>query len=107
MTPPRLRTAAAADAEPLSELSRQTFLATYAHRNTAADMELYLAQSLTVAQWRDILARPEHCVLLLEDEAGLAGSGVLRRSFRVIGDRSLFTGCWFLVSGHWSSISGH
>jgi ribosomal protein S18 acetylase RimI-like enzyme len=81
MTPTRLRPAAAADAAPLTELSRRTFLATYAHRNTPADMDLYLAQSLTVAQWMEILSRPEHAVLLLEDEDGLAGYAEVRQGF--------------------------
>jgi ribosomal protein S18 acetylase RimI-like enzyme len=81
VTAPRLRTATTDDAEPLTDFSRRTFLDTYAQHNTPADMEIYLAQSLGTAQWREILSRPEHRVFLLEDDRGLAGYAELRQGF--------------------------
>lgn len=81
MTTLELRTATIDDAEPLTAFSRQTFLDTYADQNTPADMELYLKQSLTTAQWRDILDRPEHQVFLLNDDQELAGYAEIRQGF--------------------------
>ncbi|HTO73406.1 MAG TPA: GNAT family N-acetyltransferase [Gemmatimonadales bacterium] len=78
---PHLRVAEAGDAAPLTELSRRTFLATYAVHNTPADMELYLAQSLTEAQWRETLGRVGHRVLLLEDNRSLVGYAEIRQGF--------------------------
>ncbi|HKV76271.1 MAG TPA: GNAT family N-acetyltransferase [Gemmatimonadales bacterium] len=78
---PHLRAAVPGDAAPLTELSRRTFLATYAVHNTAADMELYLAQSLTETQWRDVLERSERRVLLLEDGSALVGYAEVRQGF--------------------------
>ncbi|MEO8031168.1 MAG: GNAT family N-acetyltransferase [Gemmatimonadota bacterium] len=77
----RVRPGAQTDAESLTELSRQTFIDTYAIHNTPEDMALYLRQSLTVEQWRDILSHPDHVVLLLEDGIGLAGYAELRTGF--------------------------
>ncbi len=77
----RVRPGAPPDADALTELSRRTFIDTYANHNTPEDMALYLRQSLTVEQWREILSHPDHAVLLLEDEAGLAGYAELRSGF--------------------------
>ena len=77
----QVRPGVAADAEALTELSRTTFLETYAVHNTPEDMALYLRQSLTVGQWADILANPDHLVLVLEDGNGLAGYAELRQGF--------------------------
>lgn len=77
----RVRPATLADAEALTELSRSTFMDTYAVHNTPEDMALYLRQSLTVEQWKVILATPSHLVLLLEDEDGLAGYTEIRTGF--------------------------
>lgn len=78
---PRLRAATLQDVELLTEFSRRTFLDTYADQNTPADLELYLAQSLSPTQWRDILLRPDHYVILLEDEDSLAGYAEIRQGF--------------------------
>lgn len=77
----RVRPGLPADADELTELSRSTFIDTYAEHNTPEDMALYLRQSLTTDQWRDILGNPAHAVLLLEDDAGLAGYAELRQGF--------------------------
>ena len=81
MTMPQVRPGLPADAESLTELSRSTFIDTYAVHNTPEDMALYLRQSLTVDQWRAILGDATHTVLLLEDAEGLAGYVELRQGF--------------------------
>jgi GNAT superfamily N-acetyltransferase len=69
------------DADELTELSRSTFIETYAVHNTPEDMALYLRQSLTADQWRDTLRNPAYAVLLLEDDEGLAGYTEVRQGY--------------------------
>lgn len=76
-----LRRAGANDVAALTELSRRTFIDTYAAHNRPEHLELYLRQSLTVEQWRAELSTPGSVVLLAETARGLAGYAEVRQGF--------------------------
>jgi len=76
-----LRRAGASDVDALTELSRRTFIDTYAAHNRPEHLEDYLRQSLTVEQWRVELSAPGSVVLLAERAGGLAGYTEVRRGF--------------------------
>jgi diamine N-acetyltransferase len=79
--PVSLRHAAPADLAALTELSRRTFIDTYASHNRPEHLDLYLRQSLTVGQWQAELATPGSVVLLAEVEGALAGYAEVRQGF--------------------------
>ena len=79
--PVTLRRARADDVAALTELSRRTFIDTYAPHNRPENLELYLRQSLTVGQWRVELSTPGSVVLLAETDTAGARPGT-RRSAR-------------------------
>jgi diamine N-acetyltransferase len=76
-----LRRAGADDVAALTELSRRTFIDTYASYNRPENLEDYLRQSLTVEQWRVELSTPGSIVLLAETDRGLAGYTEVRQGF--------------------------
>ena len=78
---PSLRRAGAEDVAALTELSRRTFIDTYAAHNRPEHLEDYLRQSLTVEQWRAELSAPGSVVLLAETDSRLAGYAQVRQGF--------------------------
>ena len=76
-----LRRAGADDAAPLTELSRRTFIDTYAAHNRPEHLESYLRQSLTAPQWLVELSAPGSLVLLAETDGVLEGYAQLRQGF--------------------------
>jgi ribosomal protein S18 acetylase RimI-like enzyme len=79
--PVSLRHAAPADLAALTELSRRTFIDTYAQHNRPEHLDHYLRQSLTVAQWQAELSTPGAVVLLAEVEGALAAYAEVRQGF--------------------------
>jgi len=79
--PVLLRRATAADVAALTELSRRTFIDTYAAHNHPEHLDLYLRQSLTEADWRAELSTPGSVVLLAEAADALVGYTQVRQGF--------------------------
>jgi ribosomal protein S18 acetylase RimI-like enzyme len=79
--PVTLRRARADDVAALTELSRRTFIDTYAPHNRPEHLDLYLRQSLTPAQWQAELSTPGSVVLLADIGGALAGYAQVRQGF--------------------------
>lgn len=75
---PVVRTAGHNDLAPLLSLAIETFRDTYAHHNTAADMDLYLREHFTAARLTEELQTPSSCFLLVHLGESLVGYAGLR-----------------------------
>ena len=75
MSQPTLRRAQAADAEPLVELGRATFTATFDHY-PASDLQPFLDGAHTPGLYLDWIADPAHAVWIVEQHGAAVGYAV-------------------------------